>query len=90
MESAGKREWCRAVRRRLSDANFFGHVFIGKGIDIGGAPDPLGLCRELHPSMRRVRVWDLNGGNAQRFAGVPSGLRLCVFQPFSGVPVRSI
>ncbi len=64
------KECGKAVQRRLSDANFLNRYFVGEGIDIGGAPDPLGLYRELFPRMGRVRVWDLDDGDAQYMEGV--------------------
>ena len=39
--------------RRLSDPNFAARYFCGNGIDIGGAPDPMGVYRELFPRMAR-------------------------------------
>jgi SAM-dependent methyltransferase len=37
---------------------------VGEGIDIGGMPDPLSLYSELFPLIHKVRIWDLNDGDA--------------------------
>ncbi len=64
------KECSKSIMRRLYDANFMNRYFVGNGIDIGGAPDPLGLYRELFPKMEDVRVWDLADGDAQIMEGV--------------------
>ncbi|HUZ63103.1 MAG TPA: methyltransferase domain-containing protein [Acetobacteraceae bacterium] len=64
------KECSKSIVRRAADINFAIRYFVGAGIDIGGAPDPLWLYRELFPSMRDVRVWDLADGDAQFMAGV--------------------
>ncbi|MFT6581929.1 MAG: SAM-dependent methyltransferase [Alphaproteobacteria bacterium] len=56
--------------RRLNEPNFITRYFLGDGVDIGGAPDPLSMYAELFPMMRSVRVWDLKDGDAQNMAGV--------------------
>lgn len=65
------KECGKSVMRRLSDSNFLNRYFVGTGIDIGGAPDPLGIYRELFPRMGKVTVWDLDNGDAQFMEGVP-------------------
>jgi len=64
------KECSKSIMRRLSDPNFAARYFIGDGIDIGGAPDPLGIYRELFPRMTGVRTWDLQDGDAQFMEGV--------------------
>jgi SAM-dependent methyltransferase len=64
-------ECSKAVMRRLHDPAFARFYFVGNGIDIGGAPDPLSLYVELFPLMRSVRIWDMADGDAQFMAGVP-------------------
>lgn len=64
------KECSKSVSRRLRDPNFVARYFRGKGVDIGGAPDPLGLYTELFPLMEAVRVWDLEDGDAQFMQGV--------------------
>lgn len=64
------KECSKSIMRRLSDPNFATRYFIGDGIDIGGAPDPLGIYRELFPRMGSVRTWDLQDGDAQFMEGV--------------------
>jgi SAM-dependent methyltransferase len=54
----------------LRDPRFLSRYFVGKGIDIGGKPDPLGLYRELFPLMQSVRTWDIEDGDAQILEGV--------------------
>lgn len=44
---------------------------VGRGIDIGGKPDPLTLYAELFPLMGDVKIWDLEDGDARFMAGVP-------------------
>ena len=51
------KECSKSIMRRLSDPNFAARFFCGNGIDIGGAPDPLGVYQELFPRMGQVRVW---------------------------------
>lgn len=43
---------------------------MGKGLDIGGKPDPLCLYSELFPSIDCVTTWDWEDGDAQFLAGV--------------------
>ena len=64
------KECSKSIMRRLSDPNFAARYFYGDGIDIGGAPDPLGIYQELFPKMGQVRVWDLQDGDAQFMEGV--------------------
>ena len=64
------KECSKSIMRRLSDPNFAARYFCGDGIDIGGAPDPLGIYQELFPKMGQVRVWDLQDGDAQFMEGV--------------------
>jgi SAM-dependent methyltransferase len=64
------KECTKSAVRRMADANFAVRYFVGNGIDIGGAPDPLTFLREFFPRMREVRVWDRADGDAQFMAGV--------------------
>lgn len=64
------KECSKSITRRQTDPNFINRYFVGEGIDIGGAPDPLSLYRELFPRMGEVRIWDLADGDAQAMAGV--------------------
>ncbi len=63
------RECSKSIHRRLADANFATRYFVGKGLDIGGKPDPLALYLELFPRMTSVRTWDWEDGDAQFLAG---------------------
>jgi SAM-dependent methyltransferase len=64
------KECTKAALRRMSDANFINRYFVGRGIDIGGAPDPLTLHAGFFPRMGAVDIWDLPQGDAQDMAGV--------------------
>ncbi len=65
------KECSKAVVRRLYSPSFVSRYFRGRGVDIGGAPDPLSLYRSLFPLMEDVRIWDLEDGDAQFMHGVP-------------------
>lgn len=67
------KECSKAIPRRLAQANFARRYFVGDGIDIGGAPDPLALYAGLFPLVRSIRTWDVADGDAQHMAGVPDG-----------------
>ena len=64
------KECSKSVMQRLADPNFGNRYFVGTGIDIGGAPDPLNVYQELFPRMGEVRIWDLADGDAQVMEGV--------------------
>lgn len=59
------KELSKSIARRQRDPNFITRYFVGKGIDIGGAPDPLSLYMELFPLITELSVWDLTNGDAQ-------------------------
>lgn len=59
------KECSKSIARRLADVNFTSRYFVGKGIDIGGKPDPLSLYQELFCQMEHVRTWDWEDGDAQ-------------------------
>jgi SAM-dependent methyltransferase len=67
------KECSKSIMRRLSDPNFINRYFSGKGLDIGGKPDPLALYRELFNKMEEVRTWDWDDGDAQFLEGVQDG-----------------
>ncbi len=64
------KECGKAMMRRLRDPNFIGRYFVGQGIDIGGAPDPLSDYAELLPLMKQCDIWDIKDGDAQLMQGV--------------------
>jgi SAM-dependent methyltransferase len=64
------KECSKSIARRLSDPNFITRFFVGKGLDIGGQPDPLGLYQELFCRMTDVRTWDRVDGNAEFLEGI--------------------
>jgi SAM-dependent methyltransferase len=69
-QSRFMKECSKSVARRLSDSRFVRNYFRGRGVDIGGAPDPLHIYAEFFPLMESVRTWDLDDGDAQFMAGV--------------------
>lgn len=64
------KECSKSIQRRLGDSNFLRRYFVGKGVDIGGKPDPLCLYKEFFPLMEAVKTWDLEDGDAQFMTGV--------------------
>ncbi len=64
------KECSKSIPRRLSQPNFINKFFVGRGLDIGGKPDPLALYCEVFSRMEAVRTWDLEDGDAQHLAGV--------------------
>lgn len=64
------KECSKAALRRASDSAFVTRYLCGVGLDIGGAPDPLFLHKNLFPRMERVDVWDLPQGDAQFLDGI--------------------
>lgn len=64
------KENSKALNRRLSDPAFLTKYFVGDGIDIGGAPDPLALYAHLFPLCKQVTTWDIGDGDAQFMPGV--------------------
>ncbi len=64
------KECSKSIMRRLHQPNFANRYFVGEGLDVGGAPDPLGMYVELFPKMRGVTTWDQSEGDAQFLEGV--------------------
>lgn len=64
------KECSKSISRRLADPNFINRYFVGRGIDIGGKPDPLTLYRELFSRMESSRTWDWEDGDAQYLSSV--------------------
>lgn len=64
------KECSKSMVRRLSDSNFIRKYFVGRGVDIGGLPDPLALYAEFFPGISEVRTWDISDGDAQFMDGV--------------------
>lgn len=67
------KECSKAVARRLADSNFLRNYFVGRGVDIGGKPDPLVLYQSLFDRITHMRTWDREDGDAQLMSGVPDG-----------------
>ena len=66
------RELTKSIARRTTDSRFFRTYFVGEGIDIGGAPDPLSLYTDFFPLMKSVKVWDMPDGDAEIMESVNS------------------
>jgi SAM-dependent methyltransferase len=64
------KECSKSISRRLCNPNFMRRYFCGKGLDIGGKPDPLALYVELFPLITGVHTWDLEDGDAQHLSSV--------------------
>jgi SAM-dependent methyltransferase len=64
------KECSKSISRRLSDPNFSNRYFVGRGLDIGGKPDPLKLYRDLFSRMEDVKTWDWEDGDAQYLASI--------------------
>lgn len=64
-------EQSKAAKRRYYDGAFHNRYFVGKGIDIGGKPDPLAQYIGAFPRMIEVRTWDMEDGDGQFLNGVP-------------------
>ena len=67
------KECSKSIARRLSDPNFSNRYFVGRGIDIGGKPDPLALYAGMFSRLEHVRTWDWDDGDAQHLADVADG-----------------
>jgi SAM-dependent methyltransferase len=67
------KECSKSISRRLADPNFINRYFVGKGLDIGGKPDPLALYRGLFCQMGPIKTWDREDGDAQFLATVKDG-----------------
>lgn len=67
------KECSKSVPRRLADASFTSRYFVGRGLDIGGRPDPLRLYAELFSRIDGVRTWDREDGDAQFLASEADG-----------------
>jgi SAM-dependent methyltransferase len=66
-------EQSKSARRRYFDGAFHSRYFVGRGIDIGGKPDPLSQYVGIFPRLLQVGVWDIENGDAQYMQGVPDG-----------------
>lgn len=64
------KECSKSIARRLADSRFVRKYLRGKGVDIGGKPDPLILYTEFFPLIESVKTWDLEDGDAQFMKGV--------------------
>ena len=67
------KETSKAVARRLHLAEFAIRYFVGQGLDIGSATDPLSQYGEAFPAIKGVRAWDVVDGDAQYLTGLADG-----------------
>ncbi len=63
-------EQSKSAKRRYNDGPFHSRYFVGSGIDIGGAPDPLNQYTGVFRNLDQVKTWDLDDGDAQLMSGV--------------------
>jgi len=63
-------EQSKAAKRRFNDGAFHSRYFVGHGIDVGGAPDPLGQYIGVFSRMESVKTWDLADGDAQLLSDI--------------------
>lgn len=68
------KECSKSLVRRLGDSRFVRNYFVGEGIDIGGAPDPLELYQHLFPLCRNITTWDIDDGDAQYMNSVSDNI----------------
>ena len=68
------KECSKSIHRRLADAKFATRYFVGRGLDVGGKPDPLALYLELFPRATSIRTWDWEDGDAQLLATEGDGI----------------
>ncbi len=64
------KECSKSIARRIKDQRYALRYLKGKGVDIGGRPDPLTLYRELFPLITDLKTWDIEDGDAQFMAGI--------------------
>lgn len=64
------KEASKAMSRRLTLSEFATRYFVGQGLDIGGAADPIGQYMELFPAIKGMRLWDVADGDAQYLTGL--------------------
>jgi len=60
----------KAMLRRLNLPGFATRYFVGQGLDINGAADPIGQYAELFPAIKGMRLWDVADGDAQYLTGL--------------------
>jgi SAM-dependent methyltransferase len=70
-EGPAMKECAKACARRAREPAFSTAYFVGEGLDVGGAPDPLSLYADFFPLMRSVQIWDWDQGDAQFLHGIP-------------------
>ncbi|OZA71196.1 MAG: SAM-dependent methyltransferase, partial [Caulobacter sp. 39-67-4] len=58
-------ECAKSIVRRMHDPKFASHYFVGQGLDVGGAPDPLSSFKPFFPLMTGCDTWDLPQGDGQ-------------------------
>ncbi|WP_419319855.1 methyltransferase domain-containing protein [Caulobacter sp. ErkDOM-E] len=63
-------ECAKSIARRMHDPKFASHYFVGQGLDVGGAPDPLSSFKPFFPLMSGCDTWDLPQGDGQYLESV--------------------
>ncbi len=63
-------ECAKSIVRRMHDPKFASHYFVGHGLDVGGAPDPLSAFQPFFPLMTGCDTWDLPHSDGQFLASV--------------------
>ncbi|RAU21544.1 SAM-dependent methyltransferase [Paramagnetospirillum kuznetsovii] len=64
------KEASKAMFRRLAQTDFATRYFVGQGLDIAAATDPIAQYSELFPAIKGVRLWDGIDGDAQYLTGL--------------------
>lgn len=64
------KETSKSIARRMRRPEFATRWFVGQGLDIGGAADPLSLYAEMFPRVTGCRVWDITDGDLQHLTGL--------------------
>lgn len=67
------KETSKALARRLHLPDFTTRYFVGQGLDIGGASDPLAQFTEVFSGIKGVRSWEIADGDAQYLTGLADG-----------------
>lgn len=63
-------EQSKAAKRRFNLGQFHSRYFVGRGIDVGGKPDPLAQYCNVFPLMKEVKTWDVEHGDGQYLEGI--------------------
>ncbi|KIM00665.1 SAM-dependent methyltransferase [Paramagnetospirillum magnetotacticum MS-1] len=64
------KETSKSIARRARQPDFITRIFVGQGLDIGGANDPLALYGEQFPGITGTKIWDVVDGDLQFLTGL--------------------